>query len=417
MVKTRMTLRLTAARVAAAGGVAVCAAGMTAGGEPAFRVTRELLGEGIHAQTAAWIDGELHITTVENMVTGAGQGENFTHWRRRDGRTVWIKQALFPAHHPGMPEFLVLDGAVLILYVDRQDEQNRRVWLQRVVDGEVVPLFDFADGTRGVLNPAMDLLPDGTLLVLVPNRVGRETRRFIIDPVTGDAQRLDDITMPARGARIFDRLIVGNRLLAPVSVIEELLLLEIDLTDHSYRLHRRLDAFDSIAREPPRNTGIVALPDGEPLALVYLRPAAFSDRTGRRGPATGLIGEIVVNVIETNAFRSLRNTVIAGHTAETAATHNMAIAQTGPRTFLLAHSEVDRIHQRHLTGEHKNYVGGYITHWRIGEDGTPERLSRQDIHPFYGTRMVPDGAGGAHLVCAAARDGEPLHYYRIEPLP
>jgi hypothetical protein len=87
--------------------------------------------------------------------------------------------------------------------------------------------------------------------------------------------------------------------------------------------------------------------------------------------------------------------------------------QTGPREFVLAHAEVDRIHQRHLTGENKNSVGGFITRWRIGPDGSPELLERCAVPPFYGTRMVADDAGGARLVCRQSGEGDPLQLFTI----
>ncbi len=380
-----------------------------------MQVERETLSVGDHCQTAIWQAGELHVGTVQNMVIGGGQGDHFTHWRRRDGETSWRKHTYFPDHSPSMARILPLaDGAALVLYTDRRVNTNRRVFLQRVENGESRQLFDFADGGMGLLNAQMEWLADGRLFVLIPNRVGVDTRRFIVEVGSGAHESLAGIRMPGSGGRIYGILRDGSRLIVPHSIIHKLEILAVNLDDHSHSLHE-VDAFTSIAGEPPRETRIFKLADTNQYALVYLRPAAFSDRTGKQGPPTGLVGELVVNVVDAKSCRSVRRTVIAGFQAEAAATHNLGAAQTGPREFVLAHSEVERIHQRHLTGENKNYVGGFISRWRIDANGVPHLLERCQVPPFYGTEMTADEAGNAYLVCRQAGDGDPLHLYTIRP--
>jgi hypothetical protein len=58
-------------------------------------------------------------------------------------------------------------------------------------------------------------------------------------------------------------------------------------------------------------------------------------------------------------------------------------------------------------------VGGFITRWRIGPDGSPELLERCVVPPFYGTRMAADDAGGARLVCRQSGEGDPLQLFTI----
>jgi hypothetical protein len=385
---------------------------LLASGLMAVEVDEEHLGDGLFAQSAVWQEGTLHLTTVENMRFGHGQGENFTHWRRNDGEKPWRKQPLFPDHNPGMTCMMPLGAdSNLFLYVDRKDENNRRVFLARVDGGRQRVLFEFSGG-RGVLNPQMDLLADGRLHLLIPDRTGLQVRRLLVDAQTGDSQRLPDVVMPRAGARIYGRLVDGNRLIVPVSVIHEMLVLTIDLDDHRVALHS-IDRFTSASGEPPRMTSIFPLADSGHYALVYLRPAAFSDRVGKQGPATGLLGEIVVNVVDAKTFASIGKTVIAGLQSEAAATHNLDALQTGPREFLLAHTEVKRIHQRHLTGAYENYVGGFLTHWTIDAQGRPVRKAEHRLPPFFSTRLTPLGEGSAALVCNEARLGDPLHLYRI----
>ena len=372
----------------------------------------ELLGENVFAHTAMWHNQELHLTTVENMRFGHGQGENLTHWRRRDGETEWHKQALFPEHNPGMTVMLPLaEGAVLFLYVDRRDERERAVYLTRVEAGQQHRLFEFRGGS-GVLNPQMDLVNSETLHLLLPDRTDTLVRRFLVNIETGDSERLPDVEMPRGGARIYERLVHGNRLVVPVSVVNEMLMLVIDLEDHSYTTHS-VDRFESVAGEPPRMTSIFHLPDLGQYALVYMRPAPFSDRPGRQGPATGLLGELVCNVVDAETLESVRATVIAGFEAEAAATHNIEAVQTGPREFLLAHTEVDRIHQRHLDGQYVNYVGGFLTLWRIAPDGLPEQRAKVEVPPFFCTRLTAVSDDGAVLVANEAVPGDPLHLHRI----
>ena len=364
---------------------------------------REVLGEGLYGWVAVHRD-TLYFYFVENMRHGAGQGENFTLWRRGPDETQWRERPLFREHHPGMVSMLPMeDGRLLFLYVDRKDERSRSVHLVRVEDEEETSLFTFADN-RGVLNPAMDLLPGGTLHVLIPDRTGRSVRRFLVDPLTGDERRLPDVETPRGGARIYGRLLEEGRLIVPLAVTHELLLLVIDLDDYSVEMHS-LDRFTSKSSEPPRNIAIYRLDEPDLYALVYLRPAEFSDRGGREGPRTGLVGEVVLRTVDPDSLESAGSTVIGGFSPERASTHNIAAAQVGPRDVLLAFTTVDRIHVRHLTGRYENYTGAALARWRVGPDGTATRVAEVEIGPFYYPNMVSAGDGRALFSYNKARPG------------
>ncbi len=388
---------------------------------PAAELSREHIGDGLFARNVSVRGNETAFYTLSNIRFGRGQGEDLTRWHRREGTEEWTRKPVpLPADHlPGMISTLRLDnGAALYLYVDRQDERRRRIYLQAVTpDGSLRTLFTFAGG-RGVLNPRMDLMPDGKLHLLLPDRTAREVRRFIVDPGTGTEERLSDVRLPRRGARIYGRLVRNETLIVPVSVIDELLLLVINLEDQQYQIHS-VDRFQSPSGEPPRGTAIYALPETGQLALFYLRPARFSDRSGRHGPRTGLVGEHVCNVIDSETFESLATTVMAGFAAEAAATHNRSIAHAGGRDFLFAHTEVDRIHQRHLTGAYENYVGSYVTRWHIDSAGNARTAARQDIPFMSFFTLATDGNGHAILLCNEAREGDPLYLYAFkdEDLP
>jgi hypothetical protein len=364
---------------------------------------REVLGEGLYGKVQVHHD-TLHFYFVENMRHGAGQGEDFTLWRRGPDETRWRERPLFREHHPGMVSMLPMeDGRLLFLYVDRKDERSRSVHLVRVGDDEATSLFTFADN-RGVLNPAMDMLPGGTLHVLIPDRTGRSVRRFLVDPLRGDQRRLPDIETPRSGARIYGRLLEEGRLIVPLAVVHELLLLVIDLDDHSVEMHS-LDRFTSKSGEPPRNMAIYRLDEPDLYVLVYLRPAEFSDRGGREGPPTGLVGEVVLRTVDPDSLESAGSTVIAGFSPERASTHNIAAAQVGPRDVLLAFTTVDRIHVRHLTGRYENYTGAALARWRFGPDGTATRVAEVEIEPFYSANMTLSGDGQALFSYNKARPG------------
>lgn len=353
----------------------------------------------------------VHMVTIDNMRAGHGQGENLIHWQRRLGEADWRSSPRFPDHHPGMLSLLPLgDDDTLFLYVDRRDERRRRVHLQRVQGERETSLFEFSDNS-GVLNPTIDRLDDGRLLVLIPDRTATSVRRFLVDDGGDGHQRLDDIATPRPGARIYQRLRDGDRLLVPLAVVGELLMLEIDLADHDHQL-RSIDTFTSASNEPPRNMRLFPMPEHDRIVLVYLRPAEFSDRQGRRGEATGLVGEIVLRVLDRD-FDTVAETILAGQEAGRAATHNLAVAMPEPGRLVLGHTEVDRIHLRHLTGEPGNYVGGFVSEWRIGSDARADRVRQLELDPFFATRLAPLPDGSLMMAGNRAIPGAPLVVSRL----
>jgi len=374
---------------------------------------QEHLGDDLHGRAHAWFEGTLHLHTVENVRHGHGQGENFTHWKRADGSKQWHKQLLFTQHMPGMATILPLgDDSTIFLYVDRQDESNRVVYIKRVDGNTVTQLFTLRDG-NGVLNPHVDLLDNGQLYVLIPDRTGYIVRRFIVNAQTGEHKRLQDIRMPQRGARIYDRLIRGSQMIVPVAVIHELFLVVINLKDHTHEMYS-LDTFTSASNEPPRNMEILTFEDFNRYGILYLRPASFSDRAGRRGAATGLLGEIVIDQVCMDEFKSMSKTVISGFMAEEASTHNYSALQVGPRDVLFANTLVDRIHQRHLTTEYKNYVRGQLTHWHLDDAGEFVKKAERTMEPFWGTKLLMGEGGQVFFFYNHARPGDALMLERLK---
>ncbi len=371
---------------------------------------REVLGDGLYGRVHVYRDTQ-YFFSVENMRHGAGQGENFTLWERSSGETPWKKRALFREHHPGMVSMLPLgDGELVFLYVDRKDERNRAVHLVRVAD-QVTPLWTFQDN-QGVLNPVMDALSDGTLHILIPDRTGRLVRRFLVDPATGEQRRLPDIETPRSGARIYDRLIESDRLLVPLAVVHELLLMVIDLNDHGVTMHS-LDRFTSNSGEPPRNMSFARMDDPDLYSMVYLRPAEFSDRAGRQGPRTGLVGEVVLSTLDPDSLETVGSTVIAGFSPQQASTHNFATARAGAGDILLAFTTVDRIHVRHLTARYENYTGAALTRWRVQADGTATRVAELEMKPFYSANMAPLDTREVLFSYNEARPGAPRVISRV----
>ncbi len=384
----------------------------------AAELPREHIGNRLFARDAVLSqDNGIRFYTLSNIRFGHGQGEDFSQWHRTAGTRDWeISPVPLPEKHmPGMISKLRLDDeTTLYLYVDRRDAEH--LYLQRVDgDGAMQTLFDLPRGGefKRFLNPHMDRMPDGRIHVLLPDRNDVVVRRFIVDPVTKARERLPDIRMPRTGARIYDRLVVGTRLFIPVSVIDEMFILAVDLDDYSVEMHS-IDRFSSPSGEPPRNTSIFRLQATGEFVLFYLRPARFSDRTGRHGPPTGLAGEHVCTVVCAETFRVKNSTVIAGLKAEAAATHNRAVARIGEQEFLFAHTEVDRIHQRHLTGAYENYVGSFLTRWKIDQDGTTVELGRREIPPMSFFTVASNGKGDAILLCNEARQDDPLFMYRFD---
>ena len=360
----------------------------------------------------------VYFTTTENIRHGHGQGENFVIWQREgEDAPVRLFEGLLGNHMPAMITLLEhSNGELHVLYVDRRDENQPNVNLIAIRDGVPVTLFHFDHTDGNVLNPVMTEMPDGRIFVLIPDRNAnnRVVRRFVVDPSGAEGpQRLANVPMPAVGARIWDIHQEGNRLIVPVGLVERLEVLVIDYSDFSYTMHT-VDTFASKSSEPPRNIDIFELEGSGQYVLGYLRPAPFSDRFGAEGPRTGLVGSMVLNTIDAVTFESVALETIAGFEAERAATHNFAYAQVGPRDILLAHTEVDRIHQRHLTGEYKNYVGGFLSAWRLDAAGQATKFAETEIEPNWFGRFVRDNNGRLLFIYNIAEPGDPLRMDWVE---
>jgi hypothetical protein len=374
-------------------------------------VGKEELGQNLFALDIVCEGEAEHLLIVEDMRFGHGDGKNLTHWHRSTSNEPWKKRLLFPSHRPGMARMLLLeDRSFLVLYVDREDEENRRVFLQRVSEERTEELFQYSAG-RGVLNPQMDLLPNGLLHLLIPDRTSVEVRRFVIDLATRRFERLADIIMPKSGARIYDRLVHDGHLVVPISINNEMQIAFIALDDHQPSL-RSVDRFESAGNEPPRMTTAMWLPDRNLYAFVYMRPARFTDRYGAKGPRTGTLGEIVLNLVDQSGHHQ-RSHILAGHEARRASTHNIAtLPLDGPR-LLLAHTEVDRVHERVISGEYANYMGGFVTLFELDPQNQLVAPQQLMLPPFFSTHLARRADGTVLLLCNEASPGNPLYLYHL----
>ncbi len=359
----------------------------------------------------------LLFTTTENIRPGHGDGENFAIWEKTDGQApVRQYDNLLGTQNPGMVTLLEhSNGELHALYVDRQDPGQPKVNLIVLRDGVAVNLFHFDHTDGNVLNPVMTEMPDGRIFILIPDRDPGHpvVRRFVVDLDPVQDHRLPDMPMPSYGARIWGMHQEGNRLIVPIGLVERLVIAVIDYSDFSYQLHT-VDSFPSKSSEPPRNIAIFPLENPAQIVLGYLRPAPFSDRHGVEGPATGLLGSLVLHTVDAVTFESVALETIAGFHAERAATHNFAYAQIGPRDILLAHTEVDRIHQRHLTGEYANYVGGFLSAWRLDAQGLATQRAQTEIEPNWFGRFVKDVNGQWLFIYNVAEPGDALKIDRVD---
>lgn len=146
--------------------------------------------------------------------------------------------------------------------------------------------------------------------------------------------------------------------------------------------------------------------ESQELVLVYMRPAPFSNR-GR----TGLLGEIVCAVVCARSLEVKTSTVIAGFEAERAATHQHDMIQVGSREFIYAHTEVDRVHERHKSGRYENYVGSYITRWQIDENNKPIEVGRRKLPDTAFFDLAGNAQGNVILLANDAKEDYPLFLY------
>ena len=378
---------------------------------------KERLGTGIYCvlgRNFFTLENDLYLSTVTHMVHGAGQGRNLLLWRRSLDNGPWRLTPIRPERMPAMISILPREdhpGETLFLYVDRRDEADRVVYLERFTeDGGMEEVFRYANGS-GVLNPIAAPAPGGSILHLfIPDRTDTYIRWFKAHLGEDRVERLDDIPMPQRGARLYDYHVEGSRLILPTAVVRELHLLAVDLDTGAYEM-KRIDEAESPDNQPPRNMTIHAFPEKNLYLITYLRPTEFSNR-----PETGLVGEVVANAVCMERLESVQRTVIGGFRAEEAATHHIASAKVAEDAFVAAYTTVDEVHQRHLTGEFENYAAGHVDRWRLSGDGALTAQAQHEMEPFWHAGLATDGKGNLYMLYNSATEESPkwLKRWRTE---
>ncbi|MFW5802329.1 MAG: hypothetical protein ACOCWJ_00285 [Verrucomicrobiota bacterium] len=355
----------------------------------------------------------LSFATVTDMVHGAGQGHNLMLWQKPQGADLWQINTVRPERKPTMISILPLEhraGETLIVYVDRQhdevDKDRRVVYVDRLKGTEQIEeVFSYSDNKYGVLNPVCVLVPERDIAYLfIPDR-GKNwrVRWFRIDLETDSVKRLEDIPMPAKGARLFEYHRDGNRLILPVGLEQQLHLLEIDLAEETHN-RVQIDEAESPDNQPCRAVDIFPFEEKGMFLLTYLRPTSFSRR-----PRTGLLGEFVAHTVDAKTLESVSETVIGGYSAEKAATHQVATVKAGDNAFVSGYTTVDKIHQRHLTGKYKNFVAGHLDLWKIEDDGRATRLAGRERSPFWRIDLAFDpGEKKIYMLWAETQKTFPL---------
>ncbi len=367
---------------------------------PLEPVGRERVATGLYSSGLAIHGEDLLFTTVTHMAHGHGQGHNLMIWRRPLDGELWRTLPVRPERKPAMLSVVPLEhrpGETLLAYVDRQDEDDRVVYLERLIDdNELVSILDYSED-RGVLNPLVAPVPeDDAAYLFIPDRgADWRVRWFRIGLDDDSVERLEDIPMPVRGARLFGHHRDGDRLVLPVGLAQELHVLDIDLDTGTYELIQ-VDTADSPDQQPCRSVSVHPFPEQNLYLLTYLRPAEFSDR-----PRTGLVGEVVANALCMDSLESIERTVIGGYRAEEAATHQIASAKVAEDAFVTAYTTVDRVHQRHLTAEFVNYVSSHVDRWRLESDGSVTAQTQHEMDPFWRVNLAMDEQDGMLYMLAA----------------
>ncbi len=405
----------------------VSAASSGALGELALLGT-ERLGTRLYNQRRSFkvADGNMLYTTVTDLVFGAGQGDNLTLWQRPAGQQLWQGTLIRPERKTTMIEVEKLvdyPGDSLISYVDRQFDHisitQRVVYLERLTqDGTAIEeVISYSDGGSGVLNPVLVPYPEkGLAYWFIPDRTTPwRVRWFRVNLADNTWVRLDDIPMPASGARMYGYHRNGSRAVMPVGMLARLYVLDLDLEKETYTLHQ-IDEAVSPDGMPCREVDLHFYEDLNLYVASYLRPTQFSNR-----PVTGLLGEFVATTLDGDTLAPLHRTVIGGYQAEAAATHHLMSARVCDRSFVSSYTTVDKINQWHLNGVFANLVATHVDRWEVLGDGRvlqrkatvlPKTYNRQDMVMDFSTGIL-------HLMVGETQDVFPLLLmdWKIDPLP
>lgn len=334
-------------------------------------IRHEFLGENLHSNMRALeiIDGRLHMLLTTNVSPDTGTGTGLQYWTRPLDSDTWEKHEFLSDRIIGMANIVsdqLYTDDLFFIFNDRTMETWRYAIMLRFDGTDVRKVFELDQSQGQVLNPQAISSRDGYIHIFVPDRTssgkdGIKWWRMNIE--TEKLERLQDISLPTSGARLYDLIYDRGRIIVPIAIAQQLHLGIIDTEKLTIDI-RLLDSFTSPDKMPPRSINIFKYESLGVYVIVYLRPAAFSNR-----PRTGLLGETVVKVLDADTFQSLSTKVIAGPSAKEAVTHYMKSEKLNDRMFAVAYTYVDEVHYFHLTGVHDRYVSSHLTVWEVDETG------------------------------------------------
>ncbi|HHX02002.1 MAG TPA: hypothetical protein GX739_04940 [Firmicutes bacterium] len=330
----------------------------------------EFLGEHLHSNMRAFeiIDGRLHMLLTTNVTPATGTGQGLQYWTKHLDSDNWEKYEFLPDRIIGMANIVsdpTYTDDLFFIFNDRTNESFRYAIMERFDGASMRRVFELDQSEGQVLNPQAISSQDGYIHIFVPDRTssGRDgIKWWRMNITTEELERLQDISLPTSGARLYDLIYDEGRIIVPIAIAQQLHLGIID-TEKLTITTQLLDKFTSPDRMPPRSINIFKYEHLGMYLLVYLRPTAFSNR-----PRTGLVGEVVVKVLDAD-FKDLSTTVIGGFNTHEAVTHYMKSEKLNDRMFAVAFTNVDEIHHFHLTGVHDRYVTSHLTVWEINESG------------------------------------------------
>lgn len=328
----------------------------------------EYLGDNLHSNMRAfeYEQGYLHMLLTTNVAPASGTGQGLYYWvKTLNGE--WEKHEFLLDRTVGMANIVTdhtITNDLFFIYNDRTIENDRYAYMVRFDGSDIKQVFSLSQKLDGqVLNPQAISSEDGYIHIFVPDRTDTKVRWYRFDIDSEEVVRLDDITMPVRGARMYDLALYNGIILAPIGVQGRLYLGFVD-TENLSADFQLLDSFSSPDRMPARAMNIHIYENLGLYLITYLRPASFSNR-----PYTGLLGEVVANVVDIKSEQSINKVVIGGYTAQSAATHYLKSEQLNDNMFATAYTAVDQVHQFHLTEEHTRYVSSHLDVWQINEAG------------------------------------------------
>jgi len=343
-------------------------------------VSRDLLGNHLHSNMRAFeiIDGYLHMLLTTNVTPASGTGTGLQYWKKPLDGEKWEVHSFLPDRVVGMANIVsdpYYTNDLFFIFNDRTNEQDRYAIMERFDGTELRRVFELDQSSGQVLNPQAISSQDGYIHIFVPDRTssgqdGVKWWRMNIE--TEELERLQDISLPTRGARMYDLIYDNGKIIVPIAVQTQLHLGIIDTEKLTISL-QLLDRFTSPDFMPPRSINLFKYEEFGFYLLTYLRPSYFSNR-----PFTGLVGEVVAMVLDCDTLEILSSTVIGDFSDQAAVTHYMKSEQLNNQMFVVAYTTVAGVHQFHLTGKHGNYVASHLAVWQITEDGKVQ-LVAEDV--------------------------------------